>query len=96
MAQKNGIANVDTKQMEEMRQTVVEQELSARSWIAMQQKMEATIAIHKLQAEYDEVVKYNQTKLDEQRKNMQEMFEKLQADMKTQGAEIVTDTIEQD
>ena len=36
---KNGNLNVDTEQMLEMRQAVVEQELSARSWKAHYEKM---------------------------------------------------------
>lgn len=95
MAKTNGISNVDTKQMEEMRQTVIEQELSARSWIAMQQKMDATIAIHKMQDEYDEVLNFNKKKLEEQREQMNKMFKEMQEDMKKQGAEVIDPAVEE-
>ena len=94
MANKNGVANVDTKQMEEMRQAVVEQELSARSWVAMKEKMEATIAIHNLNDEYEKVVAYNQEKLDKQREEMNNRFEEMQGAMKEAGAEIVDPSVQ--
>lgn len=60
---KNGVTNVDNQQMEEMRATVVHQELSARSFRAMRQKMEDTIAISELQEKYDAVVAENQERM---------------------------------
>ena len=81
MGKTNGIDNVDTDQMKQMRATVVEQELSARSWIAMREKMEATIAIHNMQEEYDKIIKINQENLDKQRAEMQKMFDGLKEDL---------------
>ena len=89
MAKTNGISNVDTKEMEGMRQAVIEQELSARSWVAMKDKMEATIAIHKMNDEYEKVIAFNQEKLDKQREEMKKKFEEMQAAMKEAGADLV-------
>lgn len=79
MAQKmqNGIHNLDDKEMEEMRKSVIQQELSARSWRAMLTKMQDTIAISKLEEEYDVVVKANAEKIRAQQQAFNDMVNSL-------------------
>lgn len=71
--------------LERMRMIVVEQELSARSWKAMVEKMESTIRVSELQSKYDEVVEENQKKLEEQRKQMEEIQKATQEAMAEAG-----------
>jgi hypothetical protein len=65
MSKGNGVATA-SQQFEQMRQVVVEQELSARSWRAMLQKMQDTLEIDRIQADYDAVVKKNEERLKQQ------------------------------
>lgn len=63
--------NVDTKQMEEMRAKVVEQELSARSWKAYYEKMYFSMEAEKLEPLYQEY----KVRLDERIKKEREEYE---------------------
>jgi len=80
MAKQNGITNVDTKQMEEMRAQVVEQELSARSWKAYYEKMYYSMEAEKLEPEY---ALYKQ-RLNDRLAKEKEEYEKFLATMKEQ------------
>ena len=71
----NGIKNVDTPQMEDMRAQVVEQELSARSWKAYYEKMYYSMEAEKLEPEY---IKYKE-RLNERLKKEKEDYEKFMA-----------------
>lgn len=68
------------QQLESMRNEVILQELSARSWKAMRSKMEDTIAIATLQEEYDNVVKA----MDEKRVKAQEEYNNMIAELQKQ------------
>lgn len=74
----NGIKNVDTPQMEEMRAQVVEQELSARSWKAYYEKMYYSLEAEKLEPEY---AKYKE-RLNERLKKEKEEYEKFMQTLK--------------
>ena len=65
------VNNVDTKQMEEMRAKVVEQELSARSWKAYYEKMYFSMEAEKLEPLYQEY----KVRLDERIKKEREEYE---------------------
>lgn len=69
--------NIDTKAMEEMRQQVVEQELSARSWKAWYDKMYYSMECEKLQPLYQEYQERTKKKLEEERQKMEEFIAKL-------------------
>lgn len=72
---KNGIVDIDTSQMREMREAVVEQELSARSWKAYYEKMYYSMEAEKLEAPYKEYQERARKRLEEER----EAFEKFKA-----------------
>lgn len=59
-----------------MEDKVCEQELSARSWVAMDQKMKATISVYELQDQYDEVVAYNEKKMASMREEINSNIDK--------------------
>ena len=63
----NGIGDVDTPQMNEMRAKVVEQELSARSWKAYYEKMYYTIESEKIEQAYKECQERMQKRLEEEK-----------------------------
>lgn len=69
----NGIMNVDTPQVKQMRAQVVEQELSARSWKAYYEKMYFSMEAEKLEPEY---AKYK-TRMEERLKKEKEEYEKF-------------------
>lgn len=71
------INNIDTKAMEEMRQQVVEQELSARSWKAWYEKMYYSMECEKLQPSYQEYQERTKKKIEEERVKMEEFIAKL-------------------
>lgn len=66
-----GVKDLDTPQMEMMRATVVEQELSARSWKAYYEKMYYSIEAEKLEPEYAEY----KVRAEERAKKEKEQFE---------------------
>lgn len=70
--------NVDTKQMEEMRAQVVEQELSARSWKAYYEKMYYSLEAEKIEPEYVEYKKRMEIKLAEQKKQFEDFMKTMQ------------------
>lgn len=74
--------NVDTKAMEDMRQQVVEQELSARSWKAWYEKMYYSMECEKIQPSYLEYQERTRIKLEEERKKMEEFMAKLNTEVK--------------
>ena len=74
----NGIANVDTQQMEQMRQAVIEQELSARSWKAYYEKMYFSMEAEKLEAPYKEYQERARIRIEGEKKRMEEFMKTLQ------------------
>lgn len=84
---KTGIVDVDTPQMKDMRQAVVEQELSARSWKAYWEKMYYTIECEKIQPEYDECQKRMQQKLQDEKAKMEEFLKSLQGEIDKKNEE---------
>jgi hypothetical protein len=81
----NGNVNIDTPQMEQMRQYVVEQELSARSWKAYYEKMYYAIEAEKLEEPYREYQKRAQEKLDDQKAKMEAFQKALQEEIAKQN-----------
>ena len=79
------ISNVDTLQMEEMRRTVVEQELSARSWKAYYEKMYYSLESEKLEAEYKEYQERVRVRREEEEKASKEFFESLKSQLENVG-----------
>lgn len=77
----NGIKDLDTPQMAAMRATVVEQELSARSWKAYYEKMYFALEAEKLEPLYKEYQQRAQAKIDEDRKKMEEFIKNLQGEI---------------
>ena len=77
----NGILNVDTEQMEKMRQAVVEQELSARSWKAYYEKMYYSMEAEKLETPYKEYQERTRLRLEEDRKKMEEFMASLNTEI---------------
>lgn len=71
----NGINDIDTPEMNQMRATVIEQELSARSWKAYYEKMYYAIEAEKLEEPYKEYQKRAKERLQKE----QEAFEKFKA-----------------
>ncbi len=69
-----------TNPLEEMKQTVLEQELSARSWKAYYEKMYYSLESEKLQPEYEAYQKRISQKMEEEKKafemKMKEFAEK--------------------
>lgn len=90
MAKVKGISDVDTLDMEKMRQTVVEQELSARSWKAMRSKMEDTIAIYAIEDEYEKVVAHNRERIQQRQAEAEEFYKKMNEQLKESGLEKVS------
>jgi hypothetical protein len=78
----NGIKDLDSPQMELMRATVIEQELSARSWKAYYEKMYYSIEAEKLEEPYREYQERAKKRLADEKAKMDEF-------MKTLNAEIV-------
>jgi hypothetical protein len=71
----NGINDIDTPEMAQMRATVIEQELSARSWKAYHDKMFYALEAEKLEPLYKEYQERAKAKLEKER----EAFEKFRA-----------------
>ena len=75
---KNGVLNIDTEQMMEMRQAVVEQELSARSWKAHYEKMYYSLESEKLEVPYKEYQERMRARMAEEKERMNEFLKTLQ------------------
>jgi len=78
----NGVHNIDTQQMEQMRAAVVEQELSARSWKAFYEKMYYSMECEKLEPEYAEYKKRQAERIEKEKKAYEEFMAKMQEEMK--------------
>lgn len=78
MNKKNGNEDMDSPQMKEMRQAVIEQELSARSWRAYYEKMYFSMEAEKLEAPYKEHQERLRKRLEEDKKKMEEFMKTLQ------------------
>lgn len=75
---KNGNVDIDTDQMAAMRQQVVEQELSARSWKAYYEKMYYSLESEKLEPAYKEYQERMRVRMEEEKKKMNEFIKTLQ------------------
>ncbi len=71
----NGILDIDSPDMERMRQIVIEQELSARSHKAFYEKMYYALEAEKIEPLYQEYVERRQKRLEEEKAKM-EQFKK--------------------
>ena len=74
----NGVDDIDSPQMKEMRQAVVEQELSARSWKAYYEKMYYSMEAEKLEAPYKEHQERLRTRMENEKKRMEEFMKTLE------------------
>lgn len=74
-------ARVDEPQ-EQMRQTVIEQELSARSWKAYYEKMYYSMEAEKIEPAYDEYKARMAEKLEKFKTEQADMMKKLEEAMK--------------
>lgn len=92
----NGITNIDTAQMEEMRKAVVEQELSARSWKAWYEKMYYSMESEKLEPLYKEYQERMRVRIEEENKRREE-FMKLMSKTNISGkdGELKVESVEQ-
>lgn len=77
----NGINDIDTPQMAQMRATVVEQELSARSWKAYHDKMYYALESEKLEPLYKEYQERAQKRLEEEKAAFEKFKEALQEEI---------------
>lgn len=77
----NGINDLDTPQMAAMRATVIEQELSARSWKAYYEKMYFALESEKLEAPYKEYQERAQKRIEGDKKKMEDFMKSLQAEI---------------
>lgn len=77
----NGILDLDSPQMKHMRETVIEQELSARSWKAYYEKMYYSLESEKLEVPYAEYQERAKKRVDEQREKMEAFQKALQEEM---------------
>lgn len=83
----NGNKNLDTPQMEAMRQTVIEQELSARSWKAYYEKMYYSLEAEKLEPLYKEYQERLQARLEQEKAAMQEFMKNLNEEIEKKNEE---------
>lgn len=83
--QKTVTTDVDTPQMKEMRQAVVEQELSARSWRAYYEKMYFSLEAEKLEPLYKEYQERSRKRIEEETQKREEFMKKLQEEMDKQN-----------
>lgn len=83
MAQKKPLTSldVDTPEMKAMRKTVVEQELSARSWRAYYEKMYFSLEAEKLEPEYKLFQERQRDKIEADKAKMDEFMKNLSAKM---------------
>jgi hypothetical protein len=82
MAQKqtkkvNGITDLDTPQMASLRATVIEQELSARSWKAYYEKMYYALESEKLEGPFKEYQERAKARAEEDKKKMEEFLKAM-------------------
>lgn len=70
--------DIDTPQMAQMRQAVVEQELSARSWKAYYDKMYYSLEAEKLEPLYKEYQERVSKKLADEKAKMEAFMKKLE------------------
>jgi hypothetical protein len=77
-SKKTGIDDIDTPQMREMRQAVVEQELSARSWKAYYEKMYYSMEAEKLEQPYKEYQERMRKRVEDEKKRMEEFMKTLE------------------
>lgn len=82
----NGVLDLDTPQMVAMRATVVEQELSARSWKAYYDKMYYSLEAEKLEPLYKEYQERAKVRLEEEREAMEKFKAALQEEIAKQNA----------
>lgn len=83
MAKQNqGINNVDTKDMEQMRTKVVEQELSARSWKAYYEKMYYSLEAEKLEKPYKELQERMNERIKKEKEEYEAFIKKMQETLK--------------
>ena len=83
----NGNKNLDTAQMEAMRQTVIEQELSARSWKAYYEKMYFSLEAEKLEAPYKELQERIAKRIQEEKEAMENFMKNLNEEIEKKNAE---------
>ncbi len=83
----NGNIDVDTEAMALMRQEVVQQELSARSWKAYYEKMYFTLESEKLEQPYAEYQERARKKLEEHKKRMEDFNNSLKAEIEKANQE---------
>jgi hypothetical protein len=83
----NGITDLDSPQMAAMRQTVIEQELSARSWKAFYEKMYYSIECEKLEPLYKEYQERAKIRIEEERAKMDEFMKSLNAELDKKNEE---------
>lgn len=77
--------SVDTPDMEEMRRTVVEQELSARSWKAYYEKMYYSLEAEKLEPLYKEYQERAAERIRQERERMNEFMKNLNEEINKQN-----------
>ena len=87
MSKVNGNKNMDTPQMEAMRQTVIEQELSARSWKAYYEKMYYSLEAEKLKPLYEEYQERAAERLKKEREAMEQFMKNLNEEIEKKNQE---------
>lgn len=81
----NGINDMDTPAMAEMRAKVIEQELSARSWKAYYEKMYYSLEAEKLEPLYKEYKERVEKRLEEEKAAFEEFKKNLAAEIEKQN-----------
>lgn len=81
----NGINDIDSPQMAAMRTTVIEQELSARSWKAFYEKMYYALESEKLEPLYKEYQERAKARIEEDRKKMEDFMKNLNEEIANQN-----------
>lgn len=81
----NNVTDLDTPQMKAMRATVVEQELSARSWKAYYEKMHFALESEKLEPLYKEYQERQKVKMEAEKKQMEEFMKALNDEIKAKN-----------
>lgn len=81
----NGAVDIDSPQMKQMRATVVEQELSARSWKAYWEKMYYSMEAEKLEPLYREYQDRVAKRLAEEKSKMEEFLKTLSTEIETKN-----------
>lgn len=78
----NGILDVETPEMKEMKKTVIEQELSARSWKAYYEKMYFSMEAEKLEPLYKEYQERIRKRLEEDKARFEEAIKRIEQEEK--------------